>query len=144
MAAVSLPPGDRTEPTSAPPPASAARLALHRAGDAAALRNPQRRCPFQKDLRMALTKCPHCGQAGRVPDNFTGRQVKCPKCGEPFLVKAMPEAAASAPAQRPKAQAPAAPGGRTAPQRPAAAPAPSPPKAPERAPARPAKGPGGT
>jgi predicted Zn finger-like uncharacterized protein len=93
---------------------------------------------------MALTKCPHCGQSGRVPDNLTGRQVRCPKCGEPFTVKAMPEAAASAPAQRPKAQAPAAPGGRTAPQRPAPAQAPAPAKGPARAPARPAKGPGGT
>src|SRR5262249_21186279 len=89
---------------------------------------------------MPLTKCPHCGQTGRVPDNATGRQVKCPKCGEPFTVKVMPEAASPAAAARPRGQAPASPGGRSAPQRPPAAPAP--PKAPPKAPARPAKGPG--
>jgi predicted Zn finger-like uncharacterized protein len=61
---------------------------------------------------MAITICPHCGSAGRVPDNFVGRKVKCPKCQNPFTAAAAPAAATQAPppaAVRPRTPAAPAP-----------------------------------
>jgi predicted Zn finger-like uncharacterized protein len=35
--------------------------------------------------------CPHCGQAGRVPDELAGKTVRCPECKEPFQAAGIPE-----------------------------------------------------
>ena len=32
------------------------------------------------------TRCPHCKAEFKVPDEATGRKVKCPKCGQPFTI----------------------------------------------------------
>jgi hypothetical protein len=39
-----------------------------------------------------------CGKQLRVPDEYVGRRVKCPACGQPQAVTAQPAAAAPAPA----------------------------------------------
>jgi predicted Zn finger-like uncharacterized protein len=53
--------------------------------------------------------CPQCHTALNVPDNLSGRQVKCPKCNTAFVVSAAPPApalpaavAAPAAARRPE------------------------------------------
>jgi peptide subunit release factor 1 (eRF1) len=32
--------------------------------------------------------CTHCGKTGKVPDNYVGRKVKCPKCKKDFIAAA--------------------------------------------------------
>lgn len=32
-------------------------------------------------------KCPHCGKAGRVPENAIGREIICPACKNGFLLR---------------------------------------------------------
>ncbi len=69
---------------------------------------------------MANVVCPSCGAAGRVPDNFIGRRIKCPKCQEPFTAAvspAKPAAPPSRPAASPSSKAlkPPAKAGGTAP-----------------------------
>jgi hypothetical protein len=54
---------------------------------------------------MAKVICPSCGAAGRIPDNFLGRRVKCPKCQAPFTAAAAP-AKPAAPPPRPAAGPP--------------------------------------
>lgn len=39
------------------------------------------------------TACPACDTAYRLKDEYGGRRVKCPKCGEPMAVPAAPPAA---------------------------------------------------
>ena len=36
---------------------------------------------------MFKIKCPHCHILLNSPDTLSGKNVKCPKCGKPFLVK---------------------------------------------------------
>src|ERR671923_96849 len=42
-----------------------------------------------------IIRCPHCTKAMQVPDNSTGKQVKCPGCSRAFIIgPATPSAAA--------------------------------------------------
>jgi uncharacterized membrane protein YccF (DUF307 family) len=59
----------------------------------------------ESELRMPLlVNCPGCGRKLRIPDEFAGRKVKCPTCGEAFDANPSPEGApppAAAPAPAP-------------------------------------------
>jgi uncharacterized RDD family membrane protein YckC len=32
-----------------------------------------------------ITKCPECGSSGKLGDEFAGQQIRCPRCGSPFM-----------------------------------------------------------
>jgi predicted Zn finger-like uncharacterized protein len=56
-----------------------------------------------------LIECPSCERKLRVPDEFVGRSVRCPSCGETFPAPAAPAGAAAPTASGPTAEpAPAA------------------------------------
>jgi tRNA A-37 threonylcarbamoyl transferase component Bud32 len=54
-----------------------------------------------------VTRCPHCQKPAQVPDNFGGKQVRCPSCQKVFVAAAPArEAVAAAAAPRPAAPIP--------------------------------------
>ncbi len=61
---------------------------------------------------MVVIACPHCGQKLQAKDEFAGKKVRCPKCGQPAEVPAPSEctvAAAPRPAPPPPEQTVGAP-----------------------------------
>src|SRR5262245_9977227 len=67
---------------------------------------PHAVCPIltESELRMPLlVNCPACSRKLRIPDEFAGRKVKCPTCGEPFDANPSPGGAP------PSAETPAPP-----------------------------------
>jgi len=49
---------------------------------------------------MPMVTCPHCKEQGRIPQSFVGKQIKCSKCGNRFLVTTPPAKAAAATAAK--------------------------------------------
>jgi predicted Zn finger-like uncharacterized protein len=65
----------------------------------------------ESDPMPVITTCPECSAKMKVSDNAVGKQIKCPKCSQPFTVTAGSAAATSptpAAAAKPQA-APVAP-----------------------------------
>jgi predicted Zn finger-like uncharacterized protein len=56
------------------------------------------------DPMPVITVCPECSAKMKVSDNAVGKQIKCPKCSQPFTVTVSP---AAAPAPAPAVAAPA-------------------------------------
>ena len=39
---------------------------------------------------MARVICPSCKKTGNIPDQFFGKRIKCPRCGEHFKAPSHP------------------------------------------------------
>lgn len=53
-----------------------------------------RKCNWKGDS-MAKVICPECNKVGDVPNEFLGRRIKCPSCGEKFTAPTLPPSRAT-------------------------------------------------